>query len=82
MIACTGAVMLLHINPTGEKPGCAYCAFLYLGAAAVSGLVGGFFGFLLVEQITQESAAVLEEIGQSITSEVLASKCWYGKQAS
>ena len=80
VLACTSTVMLLHINPLSEGQGCAYCAFLILGALAISSWVGGFFGFKLVEQLSEESAAVLRDISQEITLEMMASKCVNGDQ--
>ena len=80
VMACASAVMLLHINPTSEDHGCAYCAFLFLVVCTWNALMGGFFAFELVEQLSEASAAVLGEINESVMSEAMASGCVYGGQ--
>ena len=78
--ACACTVSLLHINPTSEGQGCVYCTFLLLGTTGVLAWVVGFVGFRLVEQLSEESTGVLEEISRSITAETMTSECIYGDQ--
>ena len=79
-LACAGTVMILHINPFSKEQGCASCAFLVLVPTAGFASVGGFVGFRLIEQLSQESAEVLEEISESIIADTMTSECVYGDQ--
>ena len=80
VMACTSTVMLLHINPARDDQGCASCAFLLQGIFALSAWLGGFFVYQLLEQLSEESGAVLKKIDEGIIAQAMGSKRLYGTQ--
>ena len=80
VMACACTVMLLHIDPKEEEQGCAFCAFIILAGTAIGAWGGGFVVFQLLEQLSEESAAVLGEIEKEIMSEAVELKCFHGGQ--
>ena len=78
VLSGTSTILVLRFDPFSNEQACGYCAFTFFLGVIFCAWLEAFEILVLIEQVMEESEAVLKDIEKGILSQSTISTCFNG----